>query len=460
MQSSRTGKVLVLSSGRILTKFIGLASAMVMVRMLTQGELATYRQTILAYEVAIPLFSLGLEHAILFYLPPEKTRLRGIVVDALLMMVLMGFLYAIFILSGGNHILAKRFSNPAIVKTLIYMAPLPMIMIPASLLDVIMVVQNRINKLVIYNVLTNLAIAGSVIVACLLWATPEALVLTMVSVNILISIIALILIFQAVPNDEWHPRLGNMKAMLIYSLPLVLAGSIATISLHLDKIIVSSFCSKEEFAVYSVGAIRIPIIGIVTGAISKVLVVDFRREYAANNLSEALRLYRLVPIKTTVFLFPVMVFCMIAAKPLMVVLFSEKYVASTMAFMLYLLIIPFRTILLGGLASVGKSKIILRNSAVALLFNLILSILLVHIMGYYGAIIATVLTLLFWGIPITLYEISRSLKTTMAKVYPWKTVGINLLISIIAGIPSGLVLLVLRDYNKIMQLALSSMRHS
>ena len=139
MTASRSSKVFALSFGKGLTSLMALLSAMVMARILSQTELATYRQTLLAYEVALPLLSLGLANGIYYFLPTERQRLRGVVVDGLVMMAGMGLLYAVFIALGGNHLLARRFSNPAIDSTLAYLVPLPLVMLPAGLLASVMV---------------------------------------------------------------------------------------------------------------------------------------------------------------------------------------------------------------------------------------------------------------------------------------------------------------------------------
>lgn len=455
MSSSRTSKVFALSLGQGLTTLIALVSGMVMTRILSQAELATYRQTMLAYEIALPLLGLGINQGIYYFLPTEKRRARGVVVDGLVMMLVMGLMYAVFIALGGNQILAKRFSNPAIVHTLVYLVPLPIVMLPAGLLASVMVVQDKVNKLTTYNVLSSLVLTCSVIAGCLLWKTPEAMIIVRVGVTVLTGLVAIALIVNTLPRDDWHPRLSNMKTLVSFSIPLVLAGALGTISLQLDKIIVSAMCSPEEFAVYSTGALEIPVISIITGSISNVLVVDFRKAYATGDHAEALRIYQLVPKKTTLFLFPIMIYLAITAKPLICVMFSEKYAASSTAFSAYLLIIPYRTILLGGMAAVGKSKLILLNSVVGLLLNVVFSALLVKYYGYIGAVIGTILVVALWGIPAVLYEISKSLNISMASVYPWKIAGKNLLLAAIAGIPAWATLWLLRDNLRIVQLLLS-----
>ena len=458
--ASRTGKVFALSLGEGLTTVVALVSGMVLARVLSQTDLATYRQTMLAYDVALPLLSLGIGTGLYYFLPTEKTRARGVVMDGLLLMVAMGLLYAVFIALGGNHFLAKRFSNPAIVNTLVYLVPLPIIMLPAKLLSSVMVVQGQVQKLTIYNVLASLLLATSLIAACLAWRNPDAMVLTRVGVSIVSGVVAIGLMLRAVPADSWRPSFACMGRMVAYSLPLVGASALATVSLQLDKLIVSSMCTPEQFAVYSNGALEIPLIAMLTGSISNVLVVDFRKAYAAGNFAEALRLYHLVPAKTSLILFPVMVYLALAAKPFICVLFSEKYAASATAFTVYLLMIPYRTILLGGLAAAGKSKIVFRNSAVGLAINLVLSVVLVHFMGYIGAVIGTVVALGLWGFPMALYEIGRSIHASLLTVYPWRAVGKNLLLALMAAIPAAIVLGLSRHHIHIVRLAVSSLAYA
>lgn len=456
MSATRTSKVFALSLGKGLTAVMALVSGMVLARVLSKADLATYRQTMLAYDVAMPLLSLGLVYGIHYFLPTEKSRARGVVVDGLLVMMGMGLLYAVFIAVGGNHLLARRFSNPGIENTLAYLVPLPIVMLPAGLLASVMVVQNQIRKLTIYNVLTSLLLAAGVIGACLWWRTPDAMILVRVGLSVIIGLAAIHLMWKAVPPDDWRPRWRNMKSMVVYSIPLAGAAAMGALSLQLDKLIVSSMCSPEDFAVYSNGAIEIPLIGILTGSISNVLVVDFRKAHASGNHAEALRLYRLVPAKTSVFLFPIMVYLALAAKPFISLLFSEKYEASSTAFMFYLLLIPYRTVMFGGLAATGKSRSVFWISAVGLVVNLLLSVLLVRVIGYLGAVIGTVVSLGIWGIPAGLYEIGRSINVPLSRVYPWKLAGQILLLALGAGIPAAAALWAIPHASHVVRLAVSS----
>ncbi|NLB60466.1 MAG: oligosaccharide flippase family protein, partial [Lentisphaerae bacterium] len=331
-----------LSLGQTFNTIVGLIAGMVMARVLSQTELATYRQTLLAYQVAMPLLSLGITHGIYYFLPTEKKRGRGIVVDALVMMLVMGSLYALFIALGGNHVLAKRFSNPAIVNTLVYLVPLPLVMLPAGLLASVMVVQQQIKRLTIYNILTNLVLGAGIIGACLYWKKPEAMVIAQVAIGVAIGMIGIRLMLRVAPRDDWRPSWQGMKTLLFFSMPLVTASALGSIFQQLDKIIVSSMCDPASFAVYSNRAIEIPLVGIITGSIAAVIQPDLRRMVAGGDKRAALALFSQAADKSALILIPVMMFLMVSAEPFILTLFSSKYAGSVLPFRLYLLILPIR----------------------------------------------------------------------------------------------------------------------
>ena len=81
------------------------------------------------------------------------------------------------------------------------------------------------------------------------------------------------MVFKNVPGSFTWPDRKSMTDMLKYAVPLGLAGMISTVMLETNKIIVSAMCTPEEFANYVNGVIEIPLIGIITGSISAVILV-------------------------------------------------------------------------------------------------------------------------------------------------------------------------------------------
>lgn len=454
MANSITNKVFALSLGQTLSTFVTVAIAVVMSRILTHAELATYRQTILAYQVALPLLSLGLTNSLYYFLPTEKLRPRGLVLDALIIMFAMGLIYAIIIALGGNHILSKRFDNPSIVFTLAYIAPLPIIMLPATLLSTVMIVQNRVYLLSTYNVASHLIIGISILGACVLWRTPESMVLTKVGVSLMVGAAAIYLMLKSIPTGSWQISPGNMKRLVYFGTPLAFASMLGSISVQLDKIIVSAMCTPEDFAIYSNGAFELPLVGIITGSVASVILPDLRRMVATGDESAALALFQRVAEKSILLIVPAMVFLFVSAEPFILTMFSAKYYDSIFPFRLYLLILPMRIVFFGPfLMALGMKRTILYRSAVGLAVNFVLSIILVKYMGFIGAIKATIFSLYFVEGAWCIISLSRSLKCKWWEIYPFYRLLIVLWISAIACIPNLILIYFSSLHSFVMLLA-------
>jgi O-antigen/teichoic acid export membrane protein len=384
---------------------------------------------------------LGLGAGIYYFLPVEKERVRGLVVEGMIVLFLMGCLYAVFISLGGNHLLAKRFSNPAIVNTLVYLIPLPLIMLPASLVSSVLVIRERVNQLTVYNVLSNLVLATGLIGVCLVWKSPGAIVLTKVAVLCVTGLVGIALVFQSLPHDSWKPNWASTRRIIGFSVPLMTASVIGTFSMQMDHLIVSSMCAPEEYAVYAIGAMEIPVIGIVTGAVMAVIMPDLRQMVELGKFDTAIRLFRVAATKTSMLLIPLMVILFVCASPLITTLFSEKYLESVAPFRWYLLMIPMRFVVFGSfLTAVGLNRLILIRTCVGLVVNLILSVILVSQIGYIGAIMGTLLSLYFVEGLWCIFAIGKATETKFRHVLPFQHFATLFAISLFSSIPAILLL--------------------
>ena len=432
--------MLALSLGKGLNTIVNLGLGVAAARLLTTDELATYRQTLLAYTVVIPLLGLGLSQGIYYFLPVARERVRGIFVDGVCLLAGLGLLYALGLMLGGNQLLADRFSNPALAETLLYLAPLPIIALPATLVAAVLVTRDRVKILTVFNVLSQSGIGAGVLLACLIWSGPTPMVISRVALSAIAALIGLGLALRSLPADDWWPNRESIGQMVRYSFPLGLAGMIGTISLQLDKIVVSAMQSPERFAIYSVGAIEVPLIGIITASVASVMMPDLRRAVEAGDHTRAIRLFRRATEKSLWVMLPAMLFLFACADIFIVSLFSEKYAESAISFRIYLLFLPVRTIFAGPLLMViGKSKLILYRAAVALFMNGTLSVLLVSYFGYLGAPAATIITAYLWSTPFNFIMITRHFQVPMGDLLPLRTFWRLLLIFALPALCTFLV---------------------
>ncbi len=416
---SRTGKVFALSLGNALNMVFSIVSGMILARLLTKGELATFRQTMLAYDIAGPILALGIPSALYFFLPTETKRARGVVVDGLVIMIVAGMVYSLFILFGGNHLLARRFSNPDISRLLLYYIPFPLIMLPAGLVSAVLVVRDRVGPLSAYNVISNLLLVLGTIAACLVWSNPGSMIVTRVAISLATGSVAIYLMLRFVRDGDWRPRLDTMKTMVSYSIPLAAASMVGTIQFNLDKVIVSSFFTPEVFAVYSCGAMQIPLIGIVTGAISTVIIPDMRKSIAVGDTGEAAKLFIQASRKSAMILIPAMCFLFVSANEFIRIMFSDKYADATGIFQAYLLRLPLQ-IMYGGIAFMcfGMNKYVLKITIVSCVLGTAATILFARWFGVsgvpYGVLAVTIVINIFWWIP----KLSKQFGVPSWHVYP------------------------------------------
>jgi O-antigen/teichoic acid export membrane protein len=453
---SRTSKVLALSLGRTLTTLASVVFGMVAARLLSKHDYATMRQTMLAYNFVAPLLMLGLPEALYYFLPRAKNREKGVLVDNLFLLVLLATIFSIFLAAGGYKILALRFNNPDLGETLKWMIPYPLYVMPAGVLGAVLLTKNKTYTLAKYNVISSIALTSLTIVGILITRTYTGPLLAQIFFPLLLLPIVLWLCFRNVPGKITKPNLKSMREMVKYAVPLGLAGMISTIMLQTNKIIVSAMCTPEEFANYVNGAFEIPLIGIITMSISSVILVDMTKYVHQGDKAQALELFKKASTKSALILFPAFIFLLISGKSFIVTLYSEKYLESIIPFYIYLFVLPMRIVIYGSaLMALGQSRVILIRSIFDLIINILLSIVLVHFMGYLGAAVATIVTLYVWTVPFNLYKIGQGFEVKPIRALPFNKLGKMMLLAL-APVPITLVNLLLPSNAYLFKLLLTS----
>ena len=434
MSQSRTVKAGILASGTFLTTCVRLISAVILSRVLSMYDYATYRQTLLVYAFISPLLMLGLPQALYYFLPGENKRPRSLLMGNVLLLSFMAGLFTLFLLFGGNRLLAWRFNNPNIARTLLILAPYPLFMLPASGLSACLIARNRVKQVAVYNVLSRLFMLSVVLTAVLICRTPAAAIVGTVVGAGMVLVPALKLMFAACNVGSLLPSTNGMWSQLKYAVPLGLAGIIGTISKSLDKIIVSSMCSPEQSAVYINGAIEIPLIGVLTGSVMAILIPDLVKMYKAAQYGELRVLWHRAMVKCSLLILPIMVFLLVMAPEVIRLLFSDRYVESVHPFRVYLLALPVRITQFGAIfMATRRNKLIVYRAMTGLILNMFLSIILIRFLGYIGAAISTVLIVYLWTVPYNLFFISRILTINFRSIIPVSILTKVLIVSIGSG---------------------------
>lgn len=427
---------------------------MVMARVLTKEDLAAYRQTLLAYAVVGPFLQLGIQQGLFYFLPVEKKRSRGRVADALFVVIITGNLFGLFIALGGNQLLASQFSNPQVAAMLLWMIPYALFTLPSSLAPTVLVAHDHAIKSSLFVITRQFLIGVGTIIPVIIWQNAESALIGNVVACMLVGIEAIFLMFRMTPASASRPSLRGIRELLTFSVPLGLATMAGTITMQIDKLIVGFMCSPEEFAVFALGAIEVPLLAALTGAVSMAVVSDMRKAVVEGDLNEARRLFGAVAKKTSLLIFPIAIILMAVAEPFIETIYGPAYSGSSDPFRVYLLKLPFRIVVYGAiLLALGKNNVILFVTVGCLILSALLSVLFVELIGPTGAALGPVLTLIFVNIPIFMFYIARGLKVDVLEVLPFGSLVKNFISALPTGLLAYLTLIVCRNYTSLLQIA-------
>ncbi len=433
MVDSRTYKTIVLSLGKTLATFSSILAGMVLARLFTKNEFATYRQTLLVFNLLTPLWGMGLSNALMYFLATAEKRTRTILVENLTPLSLFGLFSAAFFLAGGNRWLAASFHNSQLATTLVIMAPFSLFALPVGSLSACLISRDRTTQAAIFATVSRSLSLLLVIVAAVMFRSPESAIAATVVAAGFTVIVALNLMFRACQDGPWRPTWGGIKEQLAYGIPLGLSSLVGTLSWQMDQLMVSAMTSAAEYASYAAGAVELPLVSVITGSITSVLIVDYRKMLAEGKTAEVLSLLHRATIRSATVLIPTMMLLLCVAPEFMTCLFGEKYRSSALVFRIYLLLLPVRTLVFSsiGLAA-GRTKALAIVPLVSVGVNCVLNYFAITWLGSYGAAIATI---------VTTYSVSAYgraligqdvLKCTIWEFIPWRGMGRLMAVSSVA----------------------------
>jgi len=431
---SRKTKVIGLSIGQGFDTIVGMVSGMVFARLLPYETMATYKQTIMAYEFAVPFLTIGIPNSMYYFLSGATKRQRGIILDNLALLLVMGSLFSFFLLCGGTSLLMKRFSNPELEKTLSLFIIYPLVTFPLLSLNAVLIIYERINLSVCYTLGTKIMMTLTLIAVCVFTKDARMLVLTRVVYAVFCMPVLLFIVFHVVKSGFDFPRLKKMFEVLKFSIPLGISSSFGSVCRQLGGIIVASTCLPEAYSIFSVGSFEVPIIGVFTTSVNTIILADMIKECKNGRKETAHSLFRLASEQSALFIFPCFLFLLLNSKDIIITLFSDKYLASTPIFAVFQLVMPFRIVVFGtAFMALGKTKMIMYRTIIQLIFELVTCIYFTNVFGPVGAAIAWALTAYFCEMPYNFYFLSKEFNCSIFQFLNLKKLSKYFLVSLISG---------------------------
>jgi O-antigen/teichoic acid export membrane protein len=314
--------------GRAITAVLGSAIPIFLARALDPEGYGTYKQFFLIATTLYLAGQLGLGASLYYFVPRSRAEAGRYVIQALACLFVLGALAALFILAIGDQV-AHRFDNPALGEVIVPLALYTWGVLGAAPLEISLTATGRTGwsgvTYVISDVLRSTVLLGPVALG---WGLPGLAwaAAAFAGLRLLAAWVSGIALHGG--EASW-PTPQAVKAQLAYSIPFGGAVLLSVAQVQLPQYAVASLTGAVSFAIYSVGALQLPLTDLLYGPVAEVMMV--RLAQAAPGGEPAI--FREAVGRLTIFFLPLLAFVWAVGGELIVTLYTHQYAAAAPIFL-------------------------------------------------------------------------------------------------------------------------------
>lgn len=423
-----------LTASKIIGSLLTLVSAMLLARIRTLEENGIYSELLLIINFATSIFLLGLPNSINYFLTraenrEDKNRFLSLyytlstVLSTILGVVLVALL----------PVWTRYFNDSNLSRFAFFLLIFPWAKVIMASIENILVVLGESKTLLWYRISNSICL---LVIILFIWITETSFMLYMilyVTIEGGYAIAVYVLVSKRTGRLHWCFNKQQIRSVLVFSVPLGLAGIIGTLNIEIDKLMIGHLLSTEELAIYSNASKELPLV-IVATSLTAVLMPKMVKFFQQNKNEEAVTIWKDV----TTISFAIIAFFGIGmavfSTDAMTILYSEKYAVGGPVFAIYSLSLLLRCTYFGiVLSATGKTKMIFYSALGTLVLNTIMNIVFYNIMGVIGPALATFLS----SAVMQTFQLKFSSKITrikFSKIFPWKNIALISLLNILLGI--------------------------
>lgn len=469
MKKSIAGDAAKLTLIKILTTALTMLTAMLLSRFRTLEEYGTYSQLQLVTTLVSTIFMIGLPNSINYFLAraecEEEKRKFTSVYYSLISLLGIG--------AGGALCVAlpfiiKYFNNIRIGTFWYFLLLYPWTKIVLSGIENLLVVYQKMKKLMTFKVLYGLVTLGIVAIAWILDIDFHTYMIAFTFSEIIFSLWCYVISGKLAKGFQFLVDKLYIKTIFKFCIPLGLASIVGTLNIELDKLLIGYLYNTEELAIYTNASKEMPV-AIVATSITAVLMPQLVKLLKKEEKKKAVSLWSDATVLSYIFIAFCAAVLFVFAPEVITILYSDKYLPGVSVFRVYSLVLLLRVTYFGMiLNSMGRTKFIFVTSIISMGLNLVLNFVFYYLFGFIGPAMAT-----FVSIAITAYlqlmYTSNVIKIPFFQLFNWKQlfsitilniifavfmfflktivqqkiIGNNIIVSIVMGIIWGLLYLLL-----------------
>jgi O-antigen/teichoic acid export membrane protein len=213
---------------------------------------------------------------------------------------------------------------------------------------------------------------------------------------------------------------ATIKSVVRYAFPVSISAMLGMATAYADQILLSKYLPAADFAVYSFCCLSVPPLLIFEFSVARVLIPRLSRAFVNNRTQTAMTMYRDAISELTWLLLPSTIGLIVFAKPIVVLLFTAKFVQGASYLKIYaltylIMVLPYDSVARARADGDWILKRLTVFSSLSLLFVYILA----RRYGAMGALIGSVSSR-FLLRATSILDIHLREKWPLSKMLPWR----------------------------------------
>jgi O-antigen/teichoic acid export membrane protein len=416
-----------------------IALPLLLVRRLDREQYGLFKQAFLVVATAMTVLPLGVPMSAFYFLPREPARRRETVLNIVLFHVAVGAL-ACGALVFYPSILTTIFHGSQLAPYSAWIGVTILFWITGAFLDMLPVANDEIRLASAFIIGIQASRALIFVGAVVFFGTLRSLL----AAAILHGVIQTAVLFCYLESrfaGFWRAFDWRMlRDQLAYAMPLGAAGVLMIVLADLHNYFVSNHFGPALFAVYSLGTLQLPLMGLIQEAANSVLIARVSILQKRDEHREIVLLAARAARKLAAVYFPVYVFLMVAGREFIRVLFTARFADSWPIFAVNLTLLPLGILLLDPLyrAYQGERYFLLRLRLVLAAVLIVTLWLFTARLGLLG-VIAVVVAIAAFERALMAIHFARLLGVTARDVILLRDIGKIAIAALIAGVVTELI---------------------
>lgn len=333
-RESNSIQALWIALGSFIAFSFSIISAAILSRYLTKDDYGTYRQVLYVYTTLLVVFSVGLPKAYSHFLPVVSINEAKQITRKITNVFFVLGLFMSVTLYAGAPLIASVLNNPDLEIGIRYFSPTPFLMLPTMGIEGIYATYKNTLVIAVYTIFTRVLMLAFVALP-VIYISNDVLVAVkgFVVASFFSFLIALYLKNKPFRFIESIESSISYKELIRFSLPLMYASIAGMLILAADQFYISRYFGREVFAEFSNGSLQLPFVAMITGAVATVLQPHYSRMKNEGRIeSDFLPVWRNAIEKSSILIYPLVLFFWFYSDIIMVFIYGELYVNSSYYF--------------------------------------------------------------------------------------------------------------------------------